>query len=182
MMALHSSRNPHYIDPEVWHVLPDIVLQFYTAVVTTHRVVRSQPSYVLEAHTSAVDSGTAHAVDTSARRLYKFTHPLVKTIYKLQQHVIKCLGMIIDDEEIRFSDITLGIVAGLMLFEVSAYDASGQIYMMPNNPQIQQSAYGAWRVHLEAMRIIISQRGGFGKLVEECSLSDYTYHLHMFML
>lgn len=86
----------------------------------THRVVRSQPYYVLEAHTSAVDSGTAHAVDTSARRLYKFTHPLVKTMYKLQHHVIKGLGMIVDDEELKFSDITLGIVTGLMLFEVSA--------------------------------------------------------------
>jgi hypothetical protein len=63
--------------------LTSIVLQFYTAVVATHRVVRSQPFYVLEDHTSAVDSGTAHAVDTSARRLYKFTYPLVKSIYKL---------------------------------------------------------------------------------------------------
>lgn len=106
----------------------------------THRVVRSQPFYDLEAHTSAVDSGTAHAVDTSARRLYKFTHPLVKSIYKFQQHVIKGLGMIVDDEELRFSDITLGIVVGLMLFEVSACDAFGQIHMMANNPQIQQSA------------------------------------------
>ena len=95
-------------------------MQFYTAVVGTHRVVRSQPYYVLEAHTSAVDSGTAHAVDTSARRLYKFTNPLVKTIYKLQHHVINGLGMIVDDEELRFFDITLSIVAGLMLFEVSA--------------------------------------------------------------
>jgi hypothetical protein len=90
--------------------------------------------------------------------------------------------MIVDDEELRFSDITLGIVARLMLYEASACDAFGQIHMMANNPQIQQSAYGVWRVHLEAMRMIISQRGGFGKLVEECSLSDYTYHLHMFML
>ena len=32
--------------------------------------------------------------------------------------------MIVDDEELRFSDITLRIVAGLMVLEVSAYDAS----------------------------------------------------------
>lgn len=43
---------------------------------------------------------------------------------------------------------------------------------MANNPQIQQSAYGAWRVHLEAMRMIISQRGGFGKLVDDHSIQS----------
>lgn len=82
----------------------------------THRVVRPKPYYVLGAHTSAVDSGTTHTVDTSARRLYKFTHPLVKTIYKLPQHIMKGLGMIVDDEELRFFDITLGLLLGSGFF------------------------------------------------------------------
>lgn len=46
--------------------------------------------------------------------------------------------------------------------------------------QIQRSAYGPWNVHLEAMRTIISQRGGFRIVAGEGYLPNYA--LHMFML
>jgi hypothetical protein len=116
MVALHSPTNPHSIDLELWPILPDLVVDFFSAVVATHRVIRSQSygSLSTESPNAVISTGITD------RYLDKLTHPLVKNIYKHHQQVIKVLGMLLDDEEIRFSDEIFGIISGLMLFEVSA--------------------------------------------------------------
>lgn len=112
MVALHSSANPHSIDLDRWPILPDLVVDFFSAIVATHRVIRSQPY-------ESLSTVSPNAVISTDRYLDKLTHPLVKNIYKHHQQVIKVLGMLLDDEEIRFSDEIFGIISGLMLFEVS---------------------------------------------------------------
>ncbi|EED14860.1 C6 transcription factor, putative [Talaromyces stipitatus ATCC 10500] len=104
---------------EVVPALSSLLPAGYADALSTLEVLvyfRSQPYYVLAACVSAVSSSTDDAIDFTARCLNKFTHPLVKTIYKHHHQVIKGLGMLVDDEDLRFSDITFGLIADLMLF------------------------------------------------------------------
>ncbi|KAH8692963.1 fungal-specific transcription factor domain-containing protein [Talaromyces proteolyticus] len=159
MIVFDSTPNPYHINLEIWQYLPSIVMDFLSAVVATHRVIRSQTCDVLSAHASAVQG---HTVDRRSRGLDAFAHPLKKSVYGHHRQVIQGLRALIDDGALQSStDDIFGLISSLMTLE------------------IQQSAYGPWIVHLEAMRTIISQRGGFRNVAREQYLPSHALHLFM---
>jgi hypothetical protein len=120
MIAVDSIPNPYHINLEIWQYLPSIVIDYLSAVVATHRIIRSQTCDILS---SLASPAQRHIMDRKSRGLDAFTHPLKKTVYRHHRHVLKGLRALIDDDEAlqSSSDDILALIASLMTLEASTF-------------------------------------------------------------
>ncbi|KAA8643907.1 uncharacterized protein ATNIH1004_008103 [Aspergillus tanneri] len=107
----------------------------------THQLIRCQPS------NASIVRRTFDVLDQPEKRntgypLDSAYQPLVKKIYESRYLALQDLRAYIERPEHHLTDITLSIAFLLMMAE------------------IQHSAYGRWRSHLEGVRRIIKLRGG----------------------
>lgn len=111
MVIIDSPRNPHRSDPAYWQYTPDLLRDMVVACALTHQVLRCQSSQ--DSFPSA-----SQMVSINGSRMASWQNPSMATIYKHQRNVLKILGELIVDTELRYSDIVLGVIIGLIRVEV----------------------------------------------------------------
>ncbi|KAJ3495431.1 hypothetical protein NLG97_g3402 [Lecanicillium saksenae] len=145
MVLVDSHGNPHRADLSLWHYVPDVYMDLLICVAWTHQLVRCHSTHHITFHNCLNQAKTSVTVKRS--HLPSIPDPTVRKIYKRMHSSIKMLNELLDDVEMRFSDIVLSIIITLMRVEV------------------QQSAFGSWPAHLLAARIIVKRRGGFAQVL-----------------
>jgi hypothetical protein len=160
------------------------MLECLLAIVGTHRLIRSRSSCMF-----AQGSAKVGRIAKTSSKSHSFTHPLEKTIYSLQAskagitracrthrrrrqlvfrfyHWPNCRFYAFQRESSFFS--------GIIAFLGSMKNRSESF------TQVQQSAYSNWWIHLEAIRTILTQRGGLKNVVATSPRLDYA--LDVFIL
>ncbi|KAJ6443479.1 extracellular membrane protein, CFEM domain-containingprotein [Purpureocillium lavendulum] len=145
MVLLDTATNPLRAPLEYWRYFPDVVLDIIVSASLTHQAIRSQ------AHMLSRETDRNGLVPIKKHRMGSFNGPSLPVIYKHYQRILKAVNQELSKTESRHGDLALGVIVTLMRIE------------------IQQSAFGAWPVHLEAARAIIAQRGGFNELAAKCN-------------
>lgn len=111
MVIIDSPKNPHRSDPAYWQYIPELLRDMVIASALTHQVLRCQ---------SSQDSfPPAHQmININRNRMASWQNPSMATIYKHQRNVLHTMGELIVDTELRYSDIVLGVIIGLIRVEV----------------------------------------------------------------
>ena len=125
MVIIDSIKNPHRSDPAYWQYMPDILGDMIISSALTHQVLRchsSQDSFRL----------AYQVVGINRHRMASWHNPSMPTIYKHNRNVLKALGELIVDVELRYSDLVLGIIIGLIrvevcsLLQLKSYELTGE--------------------------------------------------------
>lgn len=124
VVVFDSPDNPHRIAPKIWHLIPSSMLEFLFAIVGTHRLIRSRSSYMFAQGSVKVGRIAKTSSDITCCHLDSFAHPLLNTIYRHQRQALQGLMELINEEDSRFSDSTLGLIAAFMLSNVSLFSLS----------------------------------------------------------
>lgn len=178
---MDNPANPHRLPMEYWVYLPEMMIDMVISAALTTQVIRSNAGQGLLTYTAK----PSDSKDLKRHHLGAVNHPSLPTIYKHQRNALKSLNTELSSPQAKYNDIVLSLVITLMRSEVRALFWRGRDLVVLIVLQIQQSAFGAWPVHLEAARTIIAHRGGFTALAEagrgylDFILSEFMLYVHI---
>lgn len=166
--VIETVANPHNIPLQVWRHIPSYLINVLIATGTTHQIIRAQSADGIMGSRTAMRAITNRGGDIY-RRLQSFGHPQTHHVFEHFQKAIADINQIIAKhpdlvfrkvQGMDSGDLMLAAISGLLLSEVCrllfGMDVADQ--------QIQQTAFGSWAAHLDAMRVMIRRRGGFDHL------------------
>lgn len=155
--VFETTANPHNIPLQVWRHIPSYLVNVLIATGTTHQIIRAQSTDMIMSSRVAMPVVQNRNGDIY-KRLQSLGHPDTHHVFEHFQKAIGNINQIIADHpDLSFKkikgldsgDLMLAAVSGLLLSEV------------------QQSAFGSWAAHLEALRVMIKRRGGFENLAKD---------------
>ncbi|EAW07098.1 Zn(II)2Cys6 transcription factor [Aspergillus clavatus NRRL 1] len=162
LVIVDSSRNPHRINFDFLPHVPDFLVNLIVSASAIHQVIRAQPQWALIVPDSSQPLGDAvHQGDLE--HFHSFHHPLKALIYRHKSQSLQGLNRYLSEVDGQGTDLIIGAVAVMVLCE------------------IQQSAFRNWKIHHEALRSILTYRGGFAKLASS-RYADLGSALRIFML
>lgn len=116
MVLVDSHRNPHRADISFWHFIPDVYMDLLICVSWTHQLVRCRSAQHITFR--RYFNHTAKSVILKKSHLASMPDATVRKIFKRMHSSIRLLNELLDDLEMRYSDIVLSIVITLMRVEV----------------------------------------------------------------
>ncbi|KAH8178532.1 fungal specific transcription factor domain-containing protein [Sarocladium implicatum] len=154
-----SSANPHNIPLQLWRDIPSYFFNVLIATGTTHQIIRSQSMDSILGSQGAMRSAQIRGGDIYLR-LQSLGHPHTHRVY---EHFHKAIGdvnnIIANNPDLTFRKVNGLDTGDLMIAAISGLMLSG----------IQQTAFGSWPAHFEALRVMIKRRGGYQALVSGSS-------------
>ena len=117
MVLVDSPSNPHRSDLQYWRYIPDVVVDMLISAALTHQVIRCQATQ--DGFKLPIVQNSKVAL--SPHRMASFHNPAITQIYTHQRRTLQAVSEVLDDPELRYSDIVLAVVVMLIRVEVSAY-------------------------------------------------------------
>lgn len=116
MVLVDSHRNPHRADISFWHFIPDVYMDLLICVAWTHQLVRCHSAQHITFR--RYFDHKSQSVVLKKSHLASMPGATVRKIFKRMHSSIRLLNELLDDLEMRYSDIVLSIVVTLMRVEV----------------------------------------------------------------